>query len=93
MKIERNFPDTRLRRLRKNAGLRSMLAETNLSKVDLIQPIFIKEDLSGKEPINTMPGIDRLGIDILNKEIGKIPRMSKALLAEKIIERVISKIN
>ncbi|MEC9392962.1 MAG: porphobilinogen synthase [Pseudomonadota bacterium] len=72
MKIERNFPDTRLRRLRKNAGLRSMLAETNLSKVDLIQPIFIKEDLSGKEPINTMPGIDRLGIDILNKEVGKI---------------------
>ena len=72
MKIERNFPDTRLRRLRKNAGLRSMLAETNLSKVDLIQPIFIKEDLSGKEPINTMPGIDRLGIDILNKEVGNI---------------------
>ena len=72
MKIERNFPDTRLRRLRKNAGLRSMLAETNLSKADLIQPIFIKEDLSGKEPINTMPGIDRLGIDILNKEVGKI---------------------
>ncbi len=72
MKIERNFPDTRLRRLRKNASLRSMLAETNLSKADLIQPIFIKEDLSGKEPINTMPGIDRLGIDILNKEVGNI---------------------
>ena len=72
MKIERNFPDTRLRRLRKNASLRSLLAETNLSKADLIQPIFIKEDLSGKEPINTMPGIDRLGIDILNKEVGNI---------------------
>ena len=72
MKIERNFPDTRLRRLRKNAGLRSMLAETSLSKTDLIQPIFIKEDLSGKEPINTMPGINRLGIDILNKEVGNI---------------------
>ena len=72
MKIERNFPDTRLRRLRKNAGLRSMLAETSLSKADLIQPIFIKEDLSGKEPINTMPGINRLGIDILNKEVGNI---------------------
>ena len=72
MKIERNFPDTRLRRLRKNVNLRAMLAETNLSKADLIQPIFIKEDLSGKEPINTMPGIDRLGIDILNKEVGNI---------------------
>ena len=65
MKIQRTFPDTRLRRLRKNQGLREMLAETNLTKADLIQPIFIKEDLKGKEPIKTMPGINRLGMDIL----------------------------
>ena len=72
MKIQRTFPDTRLRRLRKNQGLREMLAETNLTKADLIQPIFVKEDLKGKEPIETMPGINRLGIDILNDEIKRI---------------------
>ena len=72
MKIERTFPETRMRRIRKNSGLREMLAETNLSKTDLIQPIFIKEDLSGAEVIKTMPGINRFGLDILNDEVGKI---------------------
>ena len=72
MKIERTFPETRMRRIRKNSGLREMLAETNLSRTDLIQPIFIKEDLSGTEEIKTMPGINRIGLDILNDEVGKI---------------------
>ena len=72
MKIDRTFPETRMRRIRKNSGLREMLAETNLSKIDLIQPIFIKEDLSGTEAIKTMPGINRFGLDILNDEVGKI---------------------
>ena len=72
MKIERTFPETRMRRIRKNSGLREMLAETNLSKTDLIQPIFIKEDLSGAQAIKTMPGINRFGLDILNDEVGKI---------------------
>ena len=72
MKIERTFPNTRMRRIRKSSGLREMLAETNLSKSDLIQPIFIKENLSGTEEIKTMPGINRIGLDILNDEVGKI---------------------
>ncbi len=72
MKIERTFPDTRMRRIRKSSGLREMLAETNLSKSDLIQPIFIKENLSGTEEIKTMPGINRIGLDILIDEVGKI---------------------
>ena len=49
-----------------------MLAETTLSKADLIQPIFIKEDLEGRETIKSMPGINRLGLDILNDEIKQI---------------------
>ena len=72
MKIERTFPETRMRRIRKNSGIREMLAETSLSRTDLIQPIFIKEDLSGTEEIKTMPGINRLGLDILNDEVGRI---------------------
>ena len=72
MKTERSYPDTRMRRIRKSSGLREMLAETTLSKADLIQPIFIKEDLKGREAIKSMPGINRLGLDILNDEIKKI---------------------
>jgi len=72
MSIDRNFPSTRLRRLRKSANLRAMLAETHLTVSDLIQPIFIKENLSGRESIETMPGIDRLGLDIVNEEIDDI---------------------
>ena len=72
MKIERSYPNTRMRRIRKNSALREMLAETTLSKADLIQPIFIKEDLEGREAIKSMPGINRLGLDILNDEIEKI---------------------
>ena len=72
MSVDRNFPSTRLRRLRKSANLRAMLAETQLTVSDLIQPIFIKENLSGRESIKTMPGIDRLGLDIVNEEIDDI---------------------
>ncbi len=72
MKTERSYPDTRMRRIRKSSGLREMLAETTLSKSDLIQPIFIKEDLRGREAIKSMPGINRLGLDILNDEIKQI---------------------
>ena len=72
MKIERSYPDTRMRRIRKSSALREMLAETTLSKADLIPPIFIKEDLKGRDAIKSMPGINRLGLDILNDEIKKI---------------------
>ena len=72
MKITRTYPDTRMRRIRKSSSLREMLAETTLSKTDLIQPIFIKEDLEGREVIKSMPGINRLGLDVLNDEIKKI---------------------
>ena len=49
-----------------------MVAEVNLSVDDLIQPIFIKENLSGSEDIASMPGIKRFGLDVLNKEIEEL---------------------
>ena len=44
MTVERKFPNTRLRRLRKNLNLIDLVSETNLTSKDLIQPIFIKEN-------------------------------------------------
>ena len=61
--FKRKYPNTRLRRLRKNSNLIDLISETNISSNDLIQPIFIKENFKGTEEINSMPGILRLGLD------------------------------
>tara|TARA_B100001142_G_scaffold330352_1_gene398455 strand:+ start:20260 stop:21258 length:999 start_codon:yes stop_codon:yes gene_type:complete len=72
MFIERKFPNTRLRRLRRNNNLIDLVSETSLTSNDLIQPIFIKENLNGSEEIETMPNIFRYGIEKALKEIEDI---------------------
>ena len=54
------------------SGLRSILAESNITVDDLIQPIFVKENLSGYEPISSMPDVNRIGEDVLKLELQKI---------------------
>jgi porphobilinogen synthase len=72
MLYKRKFPNTRLRRLRSKSFLRDLVRENALTGDDLIQPLFIKEDLSGKEEIQTMPGISRFGLDVVEKEIEEL---------------------
>ena len=48
------------------------MAESKITVDDLIQPIFIKENLSGYEPIQSMPGINRLGANVLEAELRNI---------------------
>ena len=72
MKPSRKFPLTRLRRNRQSTNLRALVAENALSSDDLIQPIFIKEGLKGKESIESLPGVSRLGLDVLNEEIREL---------------------
>jgi len=72
MTINRKFPNTRLRRLRRNSNLIDLVAETNLTSQDLIQPLFIKENFNGIESIESMPGINRFGIDEALKEIEEV---------------------
>ena len=55
--------------MRLNSNLRDLLAEVRLSTNDLIQPLFIKEGLSGKEAIESMPNINRYGQDSIFAEI------------------------
>ena len=70
--FKRKYPNTRLRRLRKNSNLIDLISETNISSNDLIQPIFIKENFKGTEEINSMPGILRLGLDQALLEVENI---------------------
>ena len=64
-----NYPRTRMRRTRRSAGLRAMVAETGLNPADLIYPVFVLEDGKASEPVASMPGISRHSIDALVKEI------------------------
>ncbi len=72
MTVERKFPNTRLRRLRKNLNIIDLVSETNITSKDLIQPIFIKENFNKKEQIESMPGVCRFGIDQALIEIEEI---------------------
>ncbi len=58
----------RMRRLRTTPVLRDAVAEVRLSLDDLIYPVFVKEGLIGREPIPSMPGIDRFSVEELAKE-------------------------
>ncbi|GAB4302494.1 MAG: porphobilinogen synthase [Myxococcota bacterium] len=62
------YPTVRLRRLRENTLLRSMVRETILTPSDFIMPLFVVEGLSGREEINSMPGQFRYSIKELAKE-------------------------
>ncbi|SDW39448.1 porphobilinogen synthase [Litoreibacter albidus] len=57
------FPATRLRRLRRTAALRGLVAENVLSVNDLIWPIFVMEGENDAHPIPSMPGVSRLTLD------------------------------
>ena len=64
------FPSTRPRRMRRDEFSRRLLRETRLSADDLILPVFIHE-LSGRAPVASMPGVERLSIDELLREAEK----------------------
>lgn len=65
----------RLRRLRQSKTLRSMLSETHLHTSDFIHPLFIKEGLSGKKAITSMPDVYQLGLDVLADEIKEVQQL------------------
>ncbi len=57
------FPQTRMRRLRASASLRGLVRETDLRQGHLMLPLFVAEDaVSEREPIATMPGVERLSL-------------------------------
>jgi porphobilinogen synthase len=56
------FPETRLRRLRASRALRGLVRETRLSAEDFVYPMFVAHGIDRREPIEAMPGVDRLSI-------------------------------
>jgi porphobilinogen synthase len=56
------YPLTRMRRLRASADLRGLVRETELGAGRLVLPLFVAESAPAREPIATMPGVERLSI-------------------------------
>ena len=59
------FPQRRMRRLRRTAYLRALVCESTLSSADLLYPVFIQEGERKSEAVASMPGVERMSLDLL----------------------------
>ncbi|MBN1687991.1 MAG: porphobilinogen synthase [Candidatus Omnitrophica bacterium] len=67
--MEGRYPETRLRRLRKNDNLRRLVRETRISLDQLVMPYFVRDGRNIREPIDSMPGQFRYSPDVLLEEL------------------------
>ncbi len=67
-----NFPQVRLRRLRRTEPLRRMVRETRLEIANLIYPLFVTHGKGVTQAIGAMPRIFRFSVDKLPEEVGEI---------------------
>ncbi|TCP95206.1 porphobilinogen synthase [Cricetibacter osteomyelitidis] len=75
------FPARRLRRLRKSDFSRRLVAENKLTADDLIYPVFIIEGENYREPVPSMPKVERLTIDQLLVEAGLLVKYGVPVIA------------
>lgn len=75
------FPYQRPRRLRKDTFSRNLVRENQLSVNDLIYPCFVLEGTNQREAVASMPGVDRLSIDLLLKEAEIIHKLGVPMMA------------
>ena len=75
------FPRTRLRRMRFDAFSRRLMRETTLSADNLIYPMFVIEGRGQREPVGSMPGVERVSIDELVREAEELVQLGVPALA------------
>jgi porphobilinogen synthase len=63
------YPNTRMRRNRRHEWSRRLVAENRLTPSDLIWPVFVQEGEGARTPILSMPGVERLSIDLLVEQV------------------------
>jgi porphobilinogen synthase len=76
-----SFPSTRMRRMRRDEFSRRLMRETRLSVDSLIYPIFVVEGRGDRQPVASMPGIERLTIDELLRECATLMRLEIPAIA------------
>lgn len=67
------YPYSRMRRNRATDFSRRLTSETTISANDLILPIFVIEGTAKSEAVTSMPGVNRLSIDLLVTGPRKLP--------------------
>ena len=75
------FPLTRPRRLRAHEFSRRLIGETRLSTDDLIYPLFVVEGKKQRQPISSMPGIERVSVDELVHEAEGLAKLGIPAIA------------
>ena len=70
-----SFPSTRLRRNRTHPWVRALVAENHVTVADLIWPCFVREGVGEAEPIASLPGVARLSIDALVREVERAAQL------------------
>ena len=75
------FPSRRLRRLRKHDFSRRLVRENTLTVDDLIYPVFVLPGFQRREAVPSMPGIERLSIDLLLEEAAELVQLGVPLIA------------
>jgi porphobilinogen synthase len=75
------FPQTRMRRLRASGFSRALVREAGLTPADLIFPVFVLEGSGQREAIASMPGIERLSIDLLVKQARELQQLGVPAIA------------
>lgn len=66
-----DFPDYRPRRLRRSVALRGLIRETSLGVEHLVLPFFVVPGDDVRQPVEAMPGVERLSVDHLVTEAGE----------------------
>ncbi|WP_457673553.1 porphobilinogen synthase [Thiolapillus sp.] len=75
------YPFTRMRRMRRDDFSRRLMRETILTPDDLIYPVFVLEGENQREPVASMPGVERMSIDLLVKEAKEIADLGVPAMA------------
>jgi len=75
------FPNRRPRRNRKNDFSRRLVAEHQLTVNDLIYPMFVLEGTGRREKIESMPGVERVSIDLLLEEAAELVALGIPMIA------------
>ena len=75
------WPSTRMRRMRRDDFSRRLMRETTVTCDDLIYPMFVLEGEQRTEAVASMPGIERLSIDLLVREAEQLARLGIPAIA------------
>ena len=65
MQILGQFPSVRMRRMRRDDFSRRLMRENEVTVSDLIYPVFVLDGSQRREPVGSMPGVERLSLDQL----------------------------